>query len=274
MDSWYLGAMENFTFLFGQNGWFIAGLLFLGCVVAAEFGYFFGKRRRVDVSLKKEHVGAVQGALAALLGLLLAFSVSMAVTRFESRKVAVVDEANAIGTAYLRLSLLPEPRRSQADAKFKRYLDVRIQMARPDWFTQAGVQLRAEQAQLQRDLWLQGVSASQPDPRAVTIGLYIQAVNDMIDSAGRRDAGLRNHLPESVLYLIFVVCVSTLAVMGYASGLAGARSVTAVLIVSFVVAAVVFVMLDFDRPYRGVITVGQQSLLELRDMMSLGPPIP
>jgi hypothetical protein len=108
----------------------------------------------------------------------------------------------------------------------------------------------------------------------VTTGLYVQAVNDMIDSAGRRDAGLRNHVPESVVYVIFAVCLATLAVMGFASGLAGARSVTAVVVISLVVAAVVFIILDFDRPYRGVVRVGQQSLLELKDSMGQGLPLP
>jgi len=267
--------MESFTFLFGQSGWLIAAVLFAACFGAAELGFYVARRRsKSGTTLKKDHVNAVQAALAALLGLLLAFSVSMAVTRFEDRKHAVVDEANAIGTAYLRVSLLPEPQRTQAEQDFKKYLDVRLQLARPDWFTQAGAGFRAEQNRLQRELWSLGVSASRLDPRAVTTGLYIQAVNDMIDSAGRRDAGLRNHVPESVIYVIFAVCLATLAVMGFASGLAGARSVTAVLVISLVVAAVAFIILDFDRPYRGVVRVGQQSLLELKDTMSQGLPLP
>ena len=80
----------------------------------------------------------MQTAVAAILGLLLAFTVSMAVSRFEDRKHAVVDEANAIGTAYLRVSLLPDPLRSQATGAFAKYVGTRLQLARADWFTGAG----------------------------------------------------------------------------------------------------------------------------------------
>ncbi len=216
----------------------------------------------------------MQTAVAAMLGLLLAFTVSMSVGRFEDRKHAVVEEANAIGTAYLRSSLLPDPLRSQATAAFGKYVDTRLQLARADWFTAASAGLRAEQTRLQRQLWSIGVAAGNLDQRAVTYGLYIAAVNEMIDSAGRRDAGLRNHLPESVLYLIFAVCIITVGVLGYASGLGGQRSLVAVVVISFVLAAIVFLILDFDRPYRGVIHVGQQSVLELKDSIIRGLPLP
>jgi hypothetical protein len=78
--------MESFTFLFGKSGWLIAAVLFVACFGAAEFGFYLARRRsKSDTTLKKDHVNAVQAALAALLGLLLAFSVSMAVTRFKRR---------------------------------------------------------------------------------------------------------------------------------------------------------------------------------------------
>ena len=114
--------MESFTFLFGQRAWLATLLLFAACFGAAELGFYLGRRRsNAGEAPKKEHVSAVQAAVAAILGLLLAFTVSMAVSRFEDRKHAVVDEANAIGTAYLRASLLPEPLRSQATAAFAEY---------------------------------------------------------------------------------------------------------------------------------------------------------
>ena len=268
--------MESFTFLFGQQAWLVSLLLFLGCFAAAELGFFAGRRRkdRAGVAPRKEHVTAVQGAVAALLGLLLAFTVSMAVGRFEDRKRAVVDEANAIGTAYLRVSLLPEPLRTEGADAFGKYIDARLKLARPDWSTPAGVADRAETTRLQRQLWSIGVAAGRLDQRSVTYGLYVSALNEMIDSAGRRDAGLRNHLPESVLYVIFAVCLITVGVLGYASGLGGQRSLVAVLVISVVLAIVVFLILDFDRPYRGLIQIGQQGMIELKQFMGDGLPLP
>ena len=96
----------------------------------------------------------------------------------------------------------------------------------------------------------------------------------MIDSAGRRDAGLKNHVPESVIYVIFAVALITLGMLGYSPGLSGGRSFVATILMSVVVVVVVFVILDFDRPYRGLITVSQQSLIDLRNSMDLGLPLP
>jgi hypothetical protein len=291
-----LAAMESFTFLFGEPAWLVALVLFVACFLAAEGGYRLGRRsaiagpRRPAVTKggagaenpdaapaspkKKDHVGAAQTAVAALLGLLLAFSVSMAVDRYENRKAAVIDESNAIGTAYLRASFLPEPSRTEAVGVFKEYVEARLELARPDWFLSAESGLREHAASLQRRLWSFGVAATELDRRAVTYGLYAAAVNEMIDSAGRRDAGLRNHVPESVLYVLFGVSLATVGIMGYSSGLSGGRSLAAALIVSLIIAAVIFVILDFDRPYRGVIMIGQQSMTELRDSIELGLPLP
>ena len=270
-----VARMETFTFILGQRAWLVTLVLFAACFGAAELGFYLGRRRsRASDTPKKEHVSAVQAAVAAMLGLLLAFTVSMSVGRFEDRKAAVVDEANAIGTAYLRASLLPEPLRSQATGAFAEYVATRLQVARSDWFTVAGAAMRAEKDELQRQLWSIGVAAGELDQRAVTYGLYIAAVNEMIDSAGRRDAGLRNHLPESVLYVIFAVSIITVGVLGYASGLGGQRSLVAVVVISFVLAAIMFLILDFDRPYSGIIQVGQQSLLELKDSIIQGLPLP
>ena len=267
--------MESFTFLFGTSAWLIALLLFVGCLAAAEISFFGARRwKKGGSTLKKEHIKAIQTTVAALLGLLLAFSVSMAVDRYENRKASVVDEANAIGTAYLRVTLLPEPQRGEAEQAFKSYLDLRLELARPDWFTAAGAELRARQSELQREIWKLGVSASQVDPRAVTTGLYVQAANEMIDSAGRRDAGLRNHVPESVLYMIFAVCLVTVGTIGFFSGLEGARSLIATVLICVILAAVVFVIMDFDRPYRGILKVGQQPMAELRQTMDEGLPLP
>ena len=146
--------MNDFTFLFRQDGWVIALVLFAGCLGAAELGYWLSKREiDSDKRLKKEHLSAVQTAVAALLGLLLAFSVSMAVSRFEARKVAVVDEANAIGTAYLRAALLPESQHAELNEAFKRYTDVRLELARPDWYLAVSSGALEEQSALQRQLF-------------------------------------------------------------------------------------------------------------------------
>lgn len=266
--------MWSFAVLFAVSTWVVAFIVFLACLAAAEVGYLLGRRGAKSGTAKKEHMGAVQAAVAALLGLLLAFSVSMAVSRFETRKAAVVDEANAIGTAHLRASLLPEPQRSQAERLFARYVEVRLELARPDWYLNAEHDLRDEETALQQQQWSLGAEVAEQDRRAVTSGLYLEALNEMIDSAARRDHGLRNHVPESLIYLIGAVAMLTLGLMGYVSGLAGGRSLTAVVVLSLMITAVLFVILDFDRPYRGILTVSQLSMVEVQETIERGLPLP
>ncbi len=264
--------MESYTLLFRSPGWLVALVLFFVCFAAAEVGYRLSKRGDPSTrKLKKEHMSAVQTAVAALLGLLLAFTVSMSVGRFENRKAAVVDEANAIGTGYLRTQLLPEPYHTQAADAFKRYTDVRLAQS-ATWEATLNTELKAEQTALQQQLWSYGVTVSEQDPRAVTTGLYVSSINEAIDSAGRRDAGLRNHIPESVLYAIFVIAVLSLGLLGYTSGVSGTRSLTAGLVMSLVIVAVIFIIMDFDRPSRGTITVSPQAIVDARAAMDAAPP--
>lgn len=275
--------MESYTFLFRVPGWIIALVIFVVCFLVAEGGYQLGKRHAAAkrdstgdsesaarAKYKKDHLGAAQAAIAALLGLLLAFTLSMSVSRFETRKLAVVDEANAVGTAYLRTDLLPEPQRTLSVRAFAEYVDVRLQLASPERYLSEASNLQERATSLQQQLWSLGVSAAELDQRAVTYGLYLQSLNEMIDSAGRREAGLRNHVPEPVLYVIFVVAFAMLGVMGYTSGLSGGRSLVAEVVITFVVTAVMFVILDFDRPFRGVIRVNQQSLEDVRALIEQG----
>ncbi len=279
--------MNDFTFLFNVPSWIVAVVIFAVCFLAAEGGYRLGKRHiagRGDsageaesaarAKYKKDHLGSAQAAIAALLGLLLAFTVSMSVDRFESRKLAVVDEANAIGTAYLRTDLLPEPQRTISVAAFAQYVDIRLQLASPERYLSEASGLQERATALQQQLWSLGVSAAELDKRAVTYGIYLEALNEMIDAAGRREAGLRNYVPEPVLYLIFVVALAMLGIMGYASGVSGGRSFVAEVVIAFVVAAVIFIILDFDRPFRGIVMVNQQSMEQVRDLIAQGLPLP
>jgi hypothetical protein len=182
----------------------------------------------------------------------------MAASRYESRKQNVVDEANAIGTAYLRTELLPEPGRTAAADLFRQYTDVRLGLARPDWYLNAASLLREKASKLQLELWAQGVAAAQADQRAVTTGLFVSALNEAIDSQARRDAGLKNHVPETVLFMIFAVAVAVMAMA----------------LMALLITLVVFVIMDLDRPYRGLITVSQQAMIDARAGMGAGAPLP
>ena len=98
----------------------------------------------------------------------------------------------------------------------------------------------------------------------MTTGAFVNALNDLIDSQGRRNALLQMHVPEVVLFLLFIVFISSGGILGYSSGLGGRRVVAPALLVSFLIALIVFIIIDLDRPKRGLIQVDQGIMLELR----------
>jgi hypothetical protein len=120
-------------------------------------------------------------------------------------------------------------------------------------------------------LWqLTGLAVEQ-DPRPVTTGLFVQALNDMVDAYGTRDAALNRHVPEMVLFLLFGTFVLTASLVGYASGVGGHRASLATYALVVLIVLLVFVIIDLDRPRRGLIEVSQESLLALQGTLDTPP---
>ena len=151
----------------------------IGCL---EVGYRWGQRRARKAD-PQEGVAAIDAAVFALLGLLLGFSFAAAASRLEARRELIVQEANAIGTAYLRLDLLPDAARPDLRQLFREYLDTRLGVYQklPD-IGAASAEL-ASAAKIQQRIWSQAVAASRSDP--TTAKLLLPAVNEMIEA--RRD---------------------------------------------------------------------------------------
>jgi hypothetical protein len=259
--------------LYGQSDLLLVLLLFLVLLLAGEAGFRYGHRRRPSLN---EHTRAqavtIQGAILGLLGLLLGFSFAMAVSRFDARKQLMVEETNALGTAYLRAGLLPEAEQKETLTLFQQYLDVRLEMTRavPGL---PGVEVTAARlAQLQKRLWSQAVAAMEKDRRAVATGLFTQALNEVFDIAAKRDAALENHVPESVLLLLALVAMVSVAVVGYGCGLGGGRPVFPTLALSVLIAVVVLIIMDLDRPRRGLMRISETNLVDLKQNWERGRP--
>lgn len=252
--------------LYGIDSLLIAAMLFVSMAGAIELGYRAGRLRNPSASVaSREHVNAIQGAVLGVLALLLGFTFSLSLQRFDSRSEAVVDEANAIGTAYLRIQLLPASLRDEARRRFGEYVDTRAAAGQRSQVDRAGLDdLLAMAARQQTALWELATKAAQLDPGARAPLLFAEAVNQLIDSFGRRDAALRRHVPEIVLLLLFGTFLMAGATVGFASGVAAHRpSLVAYLMVVLIV-VLVFIILDLDRPGRGLIQVSQKSLLDLQ----------
>ncbi len=259
--------------MYDKSSVLIAAILFASMIVAVQAGYRVARRRRTPAGeADKAHVGAIQASLLGVLALLLGFTFSLSLQRFDNRSDAVVDEANAIGTTWLRAELLPEAVRGPVRQRLGHYVDLRVRTGAVTMVDEAE---RADLlARCQGDLdelWSLAVQAAAEDANPVRTGLFIQALNEMIDSFGRRDAALNRHVPEIVLFVLYGTFLMTGIIMGYAAGHAGHRpSVVAHVMIALIV-MVVFIIIDLDRPRRGLIEVDQKAMVDLQAMIGAAP---
>lgn len=235
-----------------------------------------GSSRRVLQSehlVLKEPFGALQAALLGVVGLILAFGLTMAVGRYESRCAAVVDDANAIGTAYLRAQTLAEPLRSQSLVLMRRYTDADLRLAHSIPSSAAARAAVAGGSLLQRRLWrLAGESlVAAPDANATRV--YVDSLNSMIDMQTVRVASLDNRIPSEVLVLeIGGAAVALFLLALYLAILS--RGVVTIVFAAGLVTMLLLVTFDLDRPTRGLITVPDASLASLRASTALPPAYP
>ena len=161
--------------------------------------------------------------------------------------------------------LLAAPQREEAEGVLRAYVDAQLA------FYAAGIDpvrldaVNAETATLQERLWRIAIVSSEQDPRSVPIGLFVQSLNAMIDLHAKRIKALENRLPDAVIFLVLIAAVVTIGLVGYGRGLAGRRNLVSVTIMAGLVVLVFTIILDLDRPRRGLITVSQSSMERLQD---------
>ncbi len=245
--------------------------LMLGMLVLLEIGRRIGNRRLAnDPEGARAGTGTVEGAVFALLGLLIAFTFSGAASRFDARRDLIVQETNAIGTAYLRLDLLPAGAQPALRDLFRRYVDSRLETYRkmPDL---RAVKLEFDRSiALQGEIWTQAVAAGRlegaPPPAAM---LLLPALNDMIDITTTRTMAVRMHPPLVIFAMLFGLGLVSALLAGY--GMAGGKSRNWLHMIGFaaVMAVAVYVILDIEFPRLGLIRVDafDQALVELRASM-------
>ena len=247
----------------------LAGLVLFALLVLAHLVGFRVARRgraRADEGERSE-TSTLQGGMLALLGLLLGFTFAAASQRFDARKQLVLDEANAIGTAYLRATAVPGG--EEVAELLRRYVDVRLEGAasarNPEDFRRAV----GESERLHDAMWSRAAALARANPDPLRT-LLLVAVNEVIDLHEKRLTAMRNHVPTIILVLLLMVSVLTMASLGHAAGVSGGRSMSTALTFAMLVTLVIMVVVDLDRPERGLIRVSQQSLQTLRDGLHRG----
>ena len=253
----------NSGFLYGTNEIVIYLVFFAFMIATTEAGFHLGRRSEDNTPDKtKSHVSTVEAGILGVLGLLLGFTMSMAVSRFEVRKQLVLDEANAIGTSCLRTELLPVPQGSEIASLLRQYVDVRVQYgtAGNDLPLDA---LHTQTVRLQNEFWARAVAYGQKDPNPVRAGLLLQSLNQAIDLESARTMALQNHVPASVIYVNAIVGLLAAMVVGYAFGLNGRRQIFSMCVLALAITLVLTLIIDLDRPRSGLIRISQQPMIDL-----------
>jgi hypothetical protein len=244
-------------------------LLLVGIGLGAfELGYRLGRwyqRRTPDE--KEGTTGLLVSSLLALLAFLLAFSIGMAASRYDTRRGLVLAEANAIGTTFLRAGYLPAPYGAQTQTMLREYVPLRITVNDNDQLISNYVRT----IELQNAIWALAEELARAYPNSTVLALYIESVNQMFDLQNERVvAGIYARVPETVLYMLLIGGLLTVGMVGYNAGLTGKRSFASAVILIVVMTAVITLVIDLDRPRDGLLTVSQQALLDLE--ASIGVP--
>jgi hypothetical protein len=237
---------------------------------ATCLGIFLGRYLRHRSEHLREPLGVLQSALLGLVALVLAFGLALAVGRYESRRAAVVDDANDIGTTYLRAQTLPEPIRTRSLRLLVRYTDTSIRLSQSVPTTSKARQAVADGQKLQRQLWGLAGQALAEAPVASAPRLYVETLNTMIDQQTVRIAALNNRVPGPVLAVEVIFAAVALGLLGFYLAILG-RGVLPVLLAAGLICLLLLVTFDLDRPTRGLIRVPATPLTSLRASMELPP---
>jgi hypothetical protein len=248
----------------------LAAALFAGMLMLSELGRRIGQRRfEQDPEGARAGIGVVDGAVFGLLGLLIAFTFSGAGSRFDARRQLVVHEANAIGTAWLRLDLLPADAQPALRDLFRRYLDTRLEVyeSLPD--LDAVKDALARGTALQGEIWSRAVAACRSPEGQRAVVVVLPALNEMIDITTTRTMAARTHVPPVIFALLLGLGLICSLLAGYAMAGGRKRSWTHAIGFAAVFALTVYVMLDLEYPRRGLIRIDDmdQVLIELRESM-------
>ena len=244
-----------------NHPWLVAMSLFILLALVGELGYRTGiKSRTEDDQNRKEQINAIGDGLFVLLSLLLSFTLTMAVSRYDHRRELVVREADAIGTTYLRAATLGQPYQRNVEQLLRNYVDARI-----DFFAAGFDPAQLEQAvrhsrDLQEELWKNLVAVSQSNRTSVAVA-FMNSLNEVIDLDSQRLAALENRIPPSVWMLITVVALIAVCTRG----LTLKRRFWLTLVLGpMTIAVAVGLIADVDSPRSGFIRVNQGPLYRLK----------
>ena len=241
----------------------LASLALIGAMVGAmEVGRRIGRRRlAADAAHANAGVGAVEAAVFGLLGLLLAFTFSGAWQRFDARRELILQEANALGTAWLRLDLLPAATAEGLRAELRAYTDLRLAQSRAG-ATTASTELLARQQRI----WASAVAAAQSASDVRVASVVLPALNDVFDLATARYVAAQTHPPRIVFVILIALTLAAASLAGYGMAASARRSWLHIAVFSGCLLAAIYVSLEMEYPRGGLIRLDHYDrvLVEVR----------
>jgi hypothetical protein len=252
-----------------QNGfadtaplWLLGLLAFFSLVLAALAGMVLQKRTKLQRKEDSVEGYILSGALA-LLGLLVAFTFSLSLTRYDTRRAMLVNEANAIGTTWLRATLADGPQAEALRQSLKDYVDIRLRLPK----AADPAQIEDQTGQAQKRVWanLKAVLPTMSPPIAATL---INTTNEMFDAASSRRAENEARIPTRVLRTLWVFALVAAGIVGFAQGGADRRHLAMTAMLFLLLSLATIVILDLDRPWSGRITVSQAPMEAARAAMN------
>ena len=241
-------------------------ILTVGLVLGAiTVGIRLGALRKKRLGNEPEGpVGSVAGAVLGLLAFLLAFTFSIASSRFDTRKQLLLDEVNAIRTAALRADLLPEPHRTQCRDQIRKYVDVRLTVIRG---SQDVEKILAESEAAHHELWSHAVSLAKADMNSDIGALFVESLNQVIElHNSRKTVALQYRVPPRVWTGLLVLTLLSMGIVGYQFGLSGRGDLLVNLTMAITFAIVFDLIVRLDRPAGGMM-VDPRPMIQLREAL-------
>lgn len=246
--------------------WCFFLVAFFLSMLAIELGFRYGGWRRARGTGEQETpVAAMVGSILGLLAFMLAFTFSLAASRFDARRQAVLEEANSIGTTYLRTQLLPEPERSVICKLLRNYTELRVQ----NLHIGAIENLMNKSDELHKQIWTHAVAAAEKDPHSILTGLFLNSLNETIDLHSKRIfVGLRSQVPLTIWLTLWSLTIIGMVSVGYQAGLSGTRRSPEMPILVLAFSVVLLLIVDLDRGQEGFLKVSKQSIIDVLRTMN------
>jgi hypothetical protein len=237
--------------------WLLALVMFALFALAVQLGRALGRRRPP----KDGDPGLLVSASLGLMALLLGFTVSMAVARYDERRTMMVAEGNAIGTFIYRTDLMPPEQRAQARTALEDYVAARVVVGRQGVTKAELAEARAKQAVAQQKVWQAVVDTASAVPDGSYRILIVGSVNEMFDMATARDIALENRLPHTLVLLLLFFPLASMVLIGYVSGQSARAHVLASFEMILLLTLVLALIADLNRPRRGTIVTPQEVMI-------------